>query len=440
MFSPPGRTWRGQPPRYRSAVCAGAVSFRRPSACGRQTAHSRLAKPTARKAPAGTAEPDELSPAEPVELARISKARHRPSARRSPTHGRIHRDGTDRLPLQTPRRSSTPPAKSTAASTASGITARSASCSRTTSATGGGGTWSSARRSARTAIRSTWSASTTAIIQNPKTWVASAATSAGFSDPMVDCRETKQRYRADHVMVCLGQVKRKSGEVQSWLASPSCPATTRRSSSSKPTSSHARPAAAKSDTTTTVVAPFTTLSAGAVWQQSSAPDADDAGHADRAAAVQPDVRDLRRRASQSDESKAYLRPETAQGIFLNFKNVVDTTRVKVPFGVAQIGKSFRNEVTPRNFIFRSREFEQMEMEWFCHPDEASKWYEFWKAERMNWWRSLGVSRDEPALPRSRAGRAVALLEDDRRTSNTAIRSPRPTSASSKASPIAATSI
>jgi glycyl-tRNA synthetase len=63
----------------------------------------------------------------------------------------------------------------------------------------------------------------------------------------------------------------------------------------------------------------------------------------------------------------------------------------MPFGVAQIGKSFRNEVTPRNFIFRSREFEQMEMEWFCHPNEAAKWYEFWKAERMKWWLSLGVN-------------------------------------------------
>ncbi len=75
-------------------------------------------------------------------------------------------------------------------------------------------------------------------------------------------------------------------------------------------------------------------------------------------------------AMQDEDAVAYLRPETAQGIFINFKNVLDTMRVKVPFGIAQIGKSFRNEVTPRNFIFRSREFEQMEMEWFCHPDEA----------------------------------------------------------------------
>jgi glycyl-tRNA synthetase len=93
---------------------------------------------------------------------------------------------------------------------------------------------------------------------------------------------------------------------------------------------------------------------------------------------------------QTKENLVYLRPETAQGIFLNFKNIADTTRVKVPFGVAQVGKSFRNEVTPRNFIFRSREFEQMEMEFFCPPDDALKWYEFWRNERMKWWLALGV--------------------------------------------------
>jgi glycyl-tRNA synthetase len=101
--------------------------------------------------------------------------------------------------------------------------------------------------------------------------------------------------------------------------------------------------------------------------------------------------------TQTPENKVYLRPETAQGIFLNYKNIIDTTRVKVPFGVAQIGKSFRNEVTPRNFIFRSREFEQMEMEWFCHPDEARTWYEFWKSERMRWWKSLGVKEENLKL-------------------------------------------
>ncbi len=96
--------------------------------------------------------------------------------------------------------------------------------------------------------------------------------------------------------------------------------------------------------------------------------------------------------TQDEENKVYLRPETAQGIFLNYKNVLDTMRVKVPFGIAQIGKSFRNEVTPRNFIFRSREFEQMEMEWFCPPDESQQWYAFWRDERMKWWESLGIDK------------------------------------------------
>lgn len=95
--------------------------------------------------------------------------------------------------------------------------------------------------------------------------------------------------------------------------------------------------------------------------------------------------------SATEKDKAYLRGETAQGIFINFKNIVDSTRVKVPFGIAQVGKAFRNELTPRNFIFRSREFEQMEMEWFCHPDEAKMWFDFWKAQRQKFWLDLGLS-------------------------------------------------
>ncbi|USN98442.1 MAG: glycine--tRNA ligase [Phycisphaeraceae bacterium] len=95
--------------------------------------------------------------------------------------------------------------------------------------------------------------------------------------------------------------------------------------------------------------------------------------------------------TQDEDNKVYLRPETAQGIFINYKNVLDSTRVKVPFGIAQTGKAFRNEVTPRNFTFRSREFEQMEIEFFCHPDESRKWYEFWRDWRMNWWESLGLA-------------------------------------------------
>ena len=89
-------------------------------------------------------------------------------------------------------------------------------------------------------------------------------------------------------------------------------------------------------------------------------------------------------------SEAYLRPETAQGIFVNFRNVLDTSRVRIPFGIAQIGKSFRNEITPRNFTFRSREFEQMEIEFFCRPTESPHWYAFWRDRRFEWYTLLGL--------------------------------------------------
>jgi glycyl-tRNA synthetase len=96
-------------------------------------------------------------------------------------------------------------------------------------------------------------------------------------------------------------------------------------------------------------------------------------------------------ALEDPSAVAWLRPETAQGMFYNFKNVIDTTRVKVPFGIAQIGKGFRNEITPRNYIFRSREFEMMELEFFCHPSEASDWYQFWRQARYDFWCSLGLA-------------------------------------------------
>ena len=91
-----------------------------------------------------------------------------------------------------------------------------------------------------------------------------------------------------------------------------------------------------------------------------------------------------------DAATIYLRPETAQGIFVNFKNVMDSTRVKIPFGVAQIGKSFRNEIVTGGQIFRMREFEQMEMEFFCEPGTDGEWYEYWRGERLRWWEGLGV--------------------------------------------------
>ncbi len=96
-------------------------------------------------------------------------------------------------------------------------------------------------------------------------------------------------------------------------------------------------------------------------------------------------------------AEAYLRPETAQGMFVNFKNVLSTSRVKVPFGIAQIGKSFRNEITPRNFTFRSREFEQMEMEFFCSPESSEAWYAYWRDRRVAWYVSLGLKSDNLRL-------------------------------------------
>jgi len=96
---------------------------------------------------------------------------------------------------------------------------------------------------------------------------------------------------------------------------------------------------------------------------------------------------------ENEGAVAYLRPETAQGMFVNFKNVLETSRKKPPFGIAQIGKSFRNEITPGNFVFRTREFEQMEMEFFVPPDESQQWYEYWCQHRYDWYVDLGIPRE-----------------------------------------------
>ncbi len=95
-------------------------------------------------------------------------------------------------------------------------------------------------------------------------------------------------------------------------------------------------------------------------------------------------------AVEGDAAEVYLRPETCQSIFVNFRNIVTASRSSLPFGIAQIGKAFRNEITARNFVFRSREFEQMEMEYFCRPADADRFFEFWKGERMSWYLSLGI--------------------------------------------------
>ena len=121
---------------------------------------------------------------------------------------------------------------------------------------------------------------------------------------------------------------------------------------------------------------------------------------------------------EEDATVAYLRPETAQGMFVNFLNVLTTTRKKPPFGIAQVGKSFRNEITPQNFVFRTREFEQMEMEYFVPPAEADQWFEYWLEERMRWYLDLGI-------PPTSCGCAITTPASSPTTPR-----PRPTSSSS----------
>jgi len=175
-----------------------------------------------------------------------------------------------------------------------------------------------------------------AIIQHPKTWEASGHL-ASFTDPLVDCRTCKLRFRADDLQeaACGRKPSKHPGET------PDCDLTEPRE--------------------------FNLM-----FETTIGP-----------------VRE--------EGAIAYLRPETAQGIFLNFRNYLQFSRKKPPFGIAQVGKSFRNEITPGNFIFRTREFEQMEMEFFVPPDQAEHWFEHWLAERMRWYTGLGIRPDHLRL-------------------------------------------
>jgi glycyl-tRNA synthetase len=169
-----------------------------------------------------------------------------------------------------------------------------------------------------------------AILLPPRVWEASGHL-ANFTDPLVDCRKCKERFREDQ------------------LEDP-----------------HACPNCGSKDS-------FTEARQFNLMFKTHVGPVEDAG------------------------AEAYLRPETAQGIFLNFKNVLQTTRKKPPFGIAQIGKSFRNEITPGNFVFRTREFEQMEMEYFVPPGEGPKWFEYWCQQRHDWYTDLGIPDDQLRL-------------------------------------------
>ena len=230
------------------------------------------------------------------------------------------------------------------------------------------------------------------IIMHPKVWEASGHV-AGFSDPLVDCKASKQRYRADQLFWSrLSVVDGKTGR----LTSPRSKARTPPKVNSRPP-----PLAVQAQEGTSTGATGAgfhspkdfTEAAEAEIPLIPSPATGEAGSltAPRAFNMmfQTNVG-----AMTDASSVAYLRPETAQGMFVDFKNVVDTTRVKLPFGIAQIGKSFRNEITPRNFIFRSREFEQMEMEYFIHEDAdwLAKCHEEWITWCENWLRRASACR------------------------------------------------
>jgi len=220
----------------------------------------------------------------------------------------------------------------------------------------------------------------TRLIQNPKVWVASGHV-GGFNDPMVDCKETKGRYRYDHVMVFAPESGDAGGKPLFAYVGDT------------PSEAKQRKKAEKAFGSVVSVA---LSSVPRPWTNVLAPEAEKVG-----SLTEPRQFNLMFRtyvgATAGEDDIAYLRPETAQGIFVQFKNVVDTTRVRVPFGIAQTGTAFRNEVTPRNFTFRSREFEQMEIEFFCHESEALEWYAFWRDWRMEWWKSLGLAGDNLIL-------------------------------------------
>lgn len=190
------------------------------------------------------------------------------------------------------------------------------------------------------------------IFLNPRVWQASGHV-GNFSDPLVDCKACRERFRADHLL------EEKLGEgctigknftdiaqmmKDNEIACPKC---------------------GKKD--------FTEPRAFNLMFQTEIGVVEGAGN------------------------KVYLRPETAQGIFINFKNIMDNVRPRIPFGVGQIGKSFRNEITPGNFIFRTREFEQMELEFFCEPGTEVEWYNYWKAFCMQWLGEIGINNDKLRL-------------------------------------------
>ena len=190
-----------------------------------------------------------------------------------------------------------------------------------------------------------------AILMNPQTWVASGHI-GGFSDPLMDCKDCKTRHRADNLI---------------------------------------------EDFDGTNVAGWTNEQMMDYIKEKQIPCPDCGSH------NFTDIRQFNlmfktfQGVTEDSKSELYLRPETAQGIFVNFANIQRTTRKKVPFGVAQVGKSFRNEITPGNFIFRVREFEQMELEFFCKPGTDLEWFNYWRGFCKDWLLSLNIKEENLRL-------------------------------------------
>lgn len=191
-----------------------------------------------------------------------------------------------------------------------------------------------------------------AILMNPRVWEASGHV-GGFNDPLMDCKECKERFRADKL-------------IEDYLAEKGTPQTVDG------------------------------------WSNQQMQDYIKENHIPCPTCGKHNFTDIRQfnlmfktfqGVTEDSKNVVYLRPETAQGIFVNFKNVQRTTRKKVPFGIGQIGKSFRNEITPGNFIFRIREFEQMELEFFCKPGTDLEWFEYWKNYCNKWLLDLGISKE-----------------------------------------------
>jgi len=224
------------------------------------------------------------------------------------------------------------------------------------------------------------------IIMHPQVWKCSGHYDM-FADKMVDCRETNRRYRHDQVRGRWAEAKGKRIFVTTVAETDQEEATT------QARAQKFFKLRAKNIDELKWDGGFIELPEVTDHSQVLGPDAKSLG-----TLTEPRDFNLMFKtivgAMGGEEDTAFLRPETAQGIFMNFKNVVDSTRVRVPFGIAQVGKSFRNEITPRNFTFRSREFEQMEIEFFCHPDSSFEWYQYWRDRRMNWYTSLGLSSDK----------------------------------------------